>query len=132
MGCTFNRSSRRDRPSWYGKWKDENGVWITRPTHQPTKALADRYVAAVEARIAAGKVGVPQPPPPEELAKKRITLGALCGRFCDEYTSPRVKDAPKYRRQAKWLLEKHVYPTLGTVPVVELTSARLEHRRDQP
>lgn len=131
MGCVIDRSTRRDRPLWYGRWKDENGRWITRPTHQPTREQAKRYVATVEGRIAGGRVGVPQPPNAEELARRLITVRQLGERFTAEYNSPRVKSPVSYRKMAQYLFEKHVYDTLGAIPAAQLTTAQLERLRDK-
>ena len=45
---TKNRGSK-DRPQWYRRYIGVDGKRKHRPTHQPTKALAMRFVAEVEA-----------------------------------------------------------------------------------
>jgi hypothetical protein len=39
----------------------ENGKWKYRPSDQPTKALAKRFVQEIEARTARGRVGIEEP-----------------------------------------------------------------------
>ncbi|MBI5525197.1 MAG: tyrosine-type recombinase/integrase [Deltaproteobacteria bacterium] len=58
MGSVFNRGTRRDRPNWYVKFKDVDGAWRKVPSGQPTKELAKRFLAKVEADVANGKVGI--------------------------------------------------------------------------
>ena len=42
MGTVFNRGTK-DKPNWYVGFR-ENGEWTYRASHQPTKALAKRFV----------------------------------------------------------------------------------------
>ncbi|MDX2088419.1 MAG: site-specific integrase [Kofleriaceae bacterium] len=56
MGTVFNRGTRA-KPNWYVGYQ-EHGEWKYRPSRQPTKEQAKRYVAEVEARIARGVVGI--------------------------------------------------------------------------
>jgi hypothetical protein len=56
MGTVFNRGTRT-KPNWYVGYQ-EHGEWKYRPSRQPTKEQAKRYVAEVEARIARGAVGI--------------------------------------------------------------------------
>ena len=59
MGTVFNRGTK-DKPNWYVGYR-ENGEWKYRPSHQPTKALAKRFVQEIEGRIARGQVGIDEP-----------------------------------------------------------------------
>ena len=56
MGDVHNRGTK-DRPQWYCRYVDLDGKRKHRPTHQPSKALAMRFVAEVEARVARGSSG---------------------------------------------------------------------------
>jgi len=49
MGTVSNRGTKDRR---YCRYVDANGKRKKRPTKQPTKALAQRFVAAIEARVA--------------------------------------------------------------------------------
>lgn len=51
MGTVSNRGTK-DRPLWYCRYVDADGKRKQRPTKQSTKALARRFVAAMEARVA--------------------------------------------------------------------------------
>ncbi len=46
---------------YYGKYRERDGKWRMAPTHQPTRALAKRWIDAVESRVAQGKVGIELP-----------------------------------------------------------------------
>lgn len=56
MGTVFNRGTK-DKPNWYVGYRD-NGRWVYKPSQQPTKAQAKRWVQEIEARIARGQVGI--------------------------------------------------------------------------
>src|SRR2546425_2704357 len=129
MGSIINRSKRRAKPALYVKFQ-ENGRQRMVHSHQPTKELARKFLARIEANIAAGKVGMAEPTP-EDLAKKRMTVRELGERFVAEYTSPRVKDVDRYRKMAEYLFGKHLYPAVGAVPAMALTAAQLERFRDE-
>ncbi len=131
MGCVFNRSSRRDRPRWSGKYKDADGRWKNVATHCATKEEAKRFIAQAEWNISAGRVGIPALPSKEEVARRRMTVRELGEQFTSQYNSARLKDPPRYRTMTKYLFEKHLYPAVGTVPAAQLTTAQLEHLRDK-
>src|SRR4051795_1534528 len=73
-------------------------------------AQARVLLAKAEANVAEGKVGLAPKPKPEELARQRVTLGALCDRYCAEYTNPKVKDIERYRREMRSAFKTHVKP----------------------
>ena len=54
-------------------------------------AQARVLLAKAEANVAEGKVGLAPKPLPEELARRRITLGSLCDQYCAEYRTPRSR-----------------------------------------
>lgn len=60
MGTVHNRGTRA-KPNWYVIYKDRDGKRKWAPSHQPTKALARRYLEQIEARIADGLVGIETP-----------------------------------------------------------------------
>lgn len=128
MGYVVNRGSKH-RPNWYIRWK-EHGRWKWRPSHQPTKEQARRYVEAIEARIARGKVGIEEPTP-DELTRRSITLAEVVKKFLADYSSPRIKDMTHYRREVGYLLNGHLVPTLGSKRAAEVTRNDVSHLRDQ-
>ncbi|HNK47017.1 MAG TPA: hypothetical protein PKL17_19695, partial [Pseudomonadota bacterium] len=73
MGDVHNRGTK-DRPQWYCRYVDLDGKRKHRPTHQPSKALAMRFVAEVEARVARGLVGIPEKHSPERQGKALTLL----------------------------------------------------------
>ena len=73
MASVYKRGTK-DRPNYYVRFKDIDGKWKGKPTGQPTKKLAEHYAAEVEARIARGIIGIPQP---EEVQKALSTVPQL-------------------------------------------------------
>ena len=82
-------------------------------------------LAAVEARIMKGELGIPAPTP-EERARKSITVQELGEKFVAEYASPKLKNPDEYRAEARSVLEVRVYPTLKDRPVASITSLDVE------
>ena len=128
MGDVKNRGTK-DRPLWYCRYIDIDGKRKHRPTHQPTKALAMRFVAEVEARIARGLVGVPDATEPERQGRA-LTLAALAERFLAE-ANPPTKDPKRYRLLMRYTLNKHVLPELGGIPIAGLKPGQIEALRDR-
>lgn len=128
MGDVKNRGTK-DRPLWYCRYIDIDGKRKHRPTHQPTKALAMRFVAEVEARIARGLVGIAEPTEPERQGQA-LTLEALAARFLAE-ANPPTKDPKRYRLLMRYMLNKHVLPDLGSVAIVSLKPGQIEALRDR-
>ena len=91
---------------WYVRYRDTDGKRKQRASHQPTHALARRYLLAIEGRIARGVVGIPEPAAPSP------TVQELVERFLDEYSRPKIKDLDKYRLYARTALRR-VLPLCG-------------------
>ncbi|WP_428262153.1 tyrosine-type recombinase/integrase [Haliangium sp.] len=95
MGSIYNRGTRT-KPNWYIAYKDANGRRKTVPSRQPTKALARKYLEQVEARIAAGKIGIEEP-----------TVEPTCGELMNEWAAGlRNRNAQDDRSR----LRRHVLP----------------------
>ena len=94
MGDVLNRGTR-DKPLWYARYKDENNVRRCVHTRQPTKILAEQFLAEVEARIRRGQVGI------EDRRTQAAILGELIDRFLVEYSRPRIKDIEVYRGETR-------------------------------
>ena len=62
MGTVSNRGTK-ERPLWYIRYVDGDGKRKNRPSYQPTKKDAERYLAEVEARVARCDIGIPDPSP---------------------------------------------------------------------
>ena len=65
---TFTIEAPKTARSGTAAYMDLDGKRKHRPTHQPSKALAMRFVAEVEARVARGLVGIPDVTEPERQA----------------------------------------------------------------
>ena len=134
MGDVLNRGTK-DRPRWYCRYVDVDGKRKQKATHQPTKVLAQQYLAAIEARIARGEVGIVEPTP-EERARKTITVAELARHFLGDvdgepgYAPPRIKNLTAYRGDARSALEVRVLPTLGMRAASEVSTADVERMRD--
>jgi integrase len=128
MGDVRNRGTK-ERPAWYCRYLDSDGKRKHRPTHQPTKALAIRFVAEVEARVARGMVGIPEQTAPERQGKA-LTLAALAERFLTE-ANPPTKDPKRYRSLLRYMLNKHMLPDLGSAAIVSLKPGQIEALRDR-
>ena len=82
--------------------------------------LALRFVAEIEARVARGLIGIPEPAPVVE-----GTVAELCQRYLREFTSPRLKDLAAFRAGASTAL-KRLMPWLGRHPLHKLTREDIE------
>ena len=129
MGDVRNRGTK-DKPNWYCRYVDIDGRRKQRATHQLTKAGAQRFVAKIEERVANGDVGIPVHTS-TEVAQRNITVEQLCERFLAEYASPKLKDLPRYRQEARSILSVRVWPELGDMPARAVTSLDVERMRDK-
>lgn len=128
MGDVHNRGTK-ERPLWYCRYLDIDGKRKHRPTHQPTKALAMRFVAEVEARIARGLCGIPELTEPERQGRG-LTLAALTARFLAEASIP-SKEPHRYRRWMRYTMQKHVLPDFESVTLSGLKPSHVEVLRDR-
>lgn len=128
MGDVKNRGSK-EHPQWYCRYRDIDGKRKHRPTHQPTKALAMRFVAEVEARVSRGLVGIPEPSAMERQGTA-LTLAGLAERFVRE-ANPPTKDPKRYQSFMRYMIGKHVVPAIGAVPIAALKSGQVEVLRDR-
>ena len=110
MGSVFNRGTR-DRPNYYAKFRDVDGEWTMKPTHQPTKAQARTFLANVEARVARGLVGIPE-------RVDEDAMRAHLESWRDSLTN-RSADRDKNR------VNVHLLPMFGTMRPSEVTTGAL-------
>lgn len=108
---------------WYIRYKDVDGKRKQRASHQPSRALAARLLLEIEARVARGLVGIPEP------AQDALKLSALVARFLDEYSSPRLKSLSNYRRQATWSLQR-ILAELDDKPLDQIVKRDIERARN--
>jgi integrase len=112
---------------WYVRYVDADGCRKQRASHQPTKLLARKFLVEIEARVARGQIGIPEPTPP---ARPELTLAELCERYVQEYNRPRIKNLALYRTEQKSAL-KRVLPLIGSKPVSAVTAHDIRRVRDQ-
>jgi len=129
MATVSNRGTK-DRPVWYCRYLDLDGKRKHRPTHQTTKAAALRYVAEIEARVARGQIGIPEPTE-KERAAKTITVAELAARFMAEYDPPRLKDRKAYMLQIRPMVNARLLPyPLATMAAVSVKRLDVVTYRD--
>lgn len=127
MGDIVKKAKDGKFLGWYVRFVDVDGKRKQRATHQPTKPLARRFLVEIEARVARGLVGIPEPEAPP---KPELTVAELCERYITLYSRPRIKDIALYRVEQKSAL-KRVLPFIGDKPVSAVTSSDIRHVRDQ-
>jgi integrase len=107
VGDVLNRGTK-DRPLWYCRYVDIDGKRRHKPTHQPTRALAQRYLAEVEARIARGLIGIP-----EQQADSAPVVGQLMEEWAAGLTNRSAcNDQSRIRR--------HLLPVFGKLTISSL------------
>lgn len=130
MAEIIKRKGSDGRTHYYARFTDADGKRKMRATKQGNEKDARRFVVELEARIARGKIGIPEPTP-EEKARRSITIQQLSDRFLEDYRAPRLKDRAEYVRQARSVLEKRVLPTFGALAAVDLSARDVERLRDR-
>lgn len=128
MGDVVKKEKNGKFVGWYIRFIDLDGQRKQRASHQPTKALARRFLLEVEARIARGMVGIPEPEPEGE--KKELTLAEVCEHFLAHYNRPRIKDLARYKSETQTALRR-LLPNLGERPAGSITQADVRRERDQ-
>lgn len=105
---------------WYVRFKDVDGRRKQRASHQPSKAEARRLLIEIEARVARGVVGIPEPE-----RRETMSLSELCERFLSEFSPAKIKDLESYRRTTRVAL-KRLLPQLGSIEISALNQAEVE------
>lgn len=126
MGDIVKKEKNGKFVGWYVRYVDLDGQRKQRASHQPTKALARRFLLEVEARIARGTVGIPEPEP----ETRELTLTELCEQFLKSYNRPRIKDLARYKSETQTALRR-LLPTLGERPVGGIKQADVRRERDR-
>ena len=92
MGEVIKRQKDGKFIGWYIRYYDADGKRRIKASKQPTHNEARRMLLQIEAQIARGESGVPEP-------QSKITVAELCSRFLD-VAHPRAKSEKEYRRSA--------------------------------
>ena len=110
MGSVFNRGTKH-APLWYVKFKDAGGTWKMAPSHMPTKEQAKRWLAAIETRVAEGRVGI-------EPAKARVPVEKFLVEWSESLTNrDTISD--------KGRIKNHVLPEFASLTLAEITVPRI-------
>ena len=119
MGSLINRGTRA-KPKWFVKYKDSDGRWKMRLSHQPTKDQARKYLAQVEARVAQGRVGIHE-------SGDAPLLGPLMEQWLETLINRNARD--DRNRQKKHLHPKFRRYTVQGVTVAVLMRWITEQRK---
>lgn len=111
MASVFNRGTR-DRPKWFARWKDVTGVWRSKLTHQPTRALAAKVALELQAQAERQRLGIERP------AVDVPLVGALMERWALGLQNRSWKDDVGR-------LRLHVLPRFSGLRVADLTLAEI-------
>lgn len=123
MGEVLAKTKGGKFVGWYVRYIDADGKRKQRASHQPTQLAARRYLVEVEARIARGHLGIPEPAAPCP------AVAELVARFLTEYSRPRIKDLSLYRIHAGKCLRRSL-PLIGKRRADSLQLADLTKVRD--
>ena len=106
MGSVNNRGTK-DHPNYYCRYMDLDGKRKQVRTKQPTKALAQRFLADIESRVARGEPGIPDR---KKQHAKHITVRELVTRFLTEYNPPRLRNRSRYIAEIKTNFQARLFP----------------------
>lgn len=127
MGDIVKKSRAGKFIGWYVRFVDLDGRRKQRASHQPTKALARTLLVEIEARVARGLVGMPDPEP---APTPELTVAQLCERYVTQYSRPRIKNLTLYRSEQKSALRR-ILPLLGDRPASSVTRRDIVRLRDE-
>ncbi len=99
LGEVIRRTKNGKFLGFYLRWY-EGGRRRQLASKQPSHAEAKRMLTQIEARVARGEAGIPEPRAPWP------TVGELIERFLHEYSRPKIKDPVRYRYVARSVLKK--------------------------
>lgn len=102
----YNRGTKH-KPNWWIRYRDVDGVERSTATHAATKAETMTFVAAIKARISAGKFGVERP---EEVHR----CGPLMREWMDSLTNRNASD------DRGWV-NRHILPVFADLTLREVT-----------
>ncbi|HNN54591.1 MAG TPA: site-specific integrase [Pseudomonadota bacterium] len=127
MGEIIRKMKNGKFVGWYLRYVDADGRRKQRASKQPSFAEARRMLIEIEARIARGLVGMAERSRPEPL-----TLDALCSRFVDLHSDPRVKDRRAYQVRVRKLLRRVTLhaPDVAQKELSQLGPAAFQKLRD--
>ena len=116
---TLNNRGTKESPKWYCRFVDLDGSRKHRPTKQQTKALALRFLADIESRVARGEPGIPDR---KKQHAKHITVRELVTRFLTEYNPPRLRNRSRYIADIKTNFQARLFP----FPIADIPGASVK------
>jgi len=117
MASTFNRGSR-ERPKWFARWRDQDGVWRSKLTHQPTRALAFKVALELQARAERQRIGI----------EKDVVTSPLVGPLMEQWSMGLTN---RSSRDDIGRLRLHVKNRFATLRMDQLTLAELMRWLDE-
>jgi integrase len=107
MSSVFNRGTK-DRPKLFARFKDPAGVWRSKLTHQPTRALALKVAHELQARAERERLGIERP--------------AVAGQRCADLMARwSLGLENRSARDDRSRLRLHVIPKFGAMRIEEVT-----------
>lgn len=126
MGDVVKKEKSGKFVGWYIRYLDVDGQRKQRASHQPTKALAKRFLLEIEARVARGTVGIPEPEP----VVKELTLAEVCDEFLKNYNRPRIKNLARYKSETQTELRR-LLTTIRERPASSIKQSDVRKERDR-
>lgn len=125
MGEVIRKQKNGKFIGWYLRFVDVDGKRKQRASKQPTQADARRMLIEIEARIARGKLGVPEREEP-----LRLTMAQLTERFLSEYDNPRIRDLTRWRQKQRYVFVS-ILKDIGELPISTFSVDAAERFRNR-
>jgi integrase len=125
MGEVIRKLKNGKFIGWYLRFVDADGVRKQRASGQPSAAEARRCLVEIEAKVARGRLGIP-----ERDKIYQATIAELTTRFLSEYDSPKIKDLTRWRAKMRYHLVAAL-AVVGEVPVTQFSVEAAERLRNR-
>lgn len=125
MGEVIRKTKNGKFIGWYLRWVDVDGKRKQRASGQPSHVEARRMLVEIEARVARGKMGVPE----REPAFVGMTIAELTERFLSEYDTPKIRDHNRWQHKARIHL-RPILHQIGGIPAAQFASGQAEKLRN--
>ena len=96
MGEVIKKTKGGRFVGWYLRFVDADGKRKQRASGQPSFAEAKRMLTEIEARIARGKIGIP-----ERDERPTMTVAELAERYLAEYDSPKIRNREAWAKRRR-------------------------------
>ncbi len=125
MGEVIRKVKNGKFIGWYLRFVDADGVRKQRASGQPTAAEARRCLVEIEAKVARGRLGIP-----ERDKIYQATIAELATRYLAEYDSPKIKDLTRWRATMRYHLVAAL-EAVGNIPVTQFSIESAERLRNR-